>query len=177
MKKLLCCIVIFLCSLLCLNFISCSNSTSPNAIYTTNYGTIRPIKVYTTENGIMEALDGSKRTAKIGIKYKYYCRTNEYYAYYPHNPECYNCDSRIWSSTKNGKYYSKYWGDEIMVSYSADLSYYKTLPVELIEKEDTYKITYYDLDKRCLNDLSKNTLSRYKKVIEINKTAVKKIEY
>lgn len=177
MKKIICLILSLIINLSCLAFTSCEEAVSPTVIYTKTNGTIRPIKIYKTGKGLMTAIN-SKKSIEIKVRYKYYCDTNQFTAVYPSSPYYYNVtDGILWAYTNAGVYYSTFWGAPVAVRYSAELSFYQMLPIKLIEKENTYKITYYSLDEHATNDISKKSLENYKKVIEINKSDIRKIEY
>jgi len=83
---------------------------------------------------------------------------------------------------ENRRLYSEYYGEKEFVASTTNVSFYKTLPIKLEEKADTFKITYYKYNSSsfsvpiCFNDYE-TTIIEYKKVIEVLKTDIKKIEY
>ncbi|MBQ4269274.1 MAG: hypothetical protein IJB97_06475 [Clostridia bacterium] len=174
MRKFL--IVVF-CFIIC--FFSFSFFTACDrdivAIYTKNNGIIRPINIYKTGKSTIEGWS-SGNTLDVDIRYKYYCQNPQYSPRYP-NGSGYYCVYGLIDYSKNGWDYTSYWGKDEAVLYDTELSFSKTLYIKLREKRNTYKITYYDLDEKCLNDISKKNLKRFKKVIELNKSEITKIDY
>lgn len=73
-------------------------------------------------------------------------------------------------------YYSRYWGEAVKVEFVTNLKFYKTYHLGIKENSDTYKITYYNIGNgKSFNSL--NSINDYKKVIEIPKSDIEKIEY
>ena len=125
----------------------------------------------------MTSIDGVKEH-NIAPLYDYCC-TNSLSIVYPQHPSYYRAgDGILWAYTEDGNYYTTYWGKPAeRVRYSANLSFYKTLPLKVEEKHNTYMITYYKFNANffVFNDIS--ILESYKTLIELNKYEITKIEY
>lgn len=162
------------------------------------YGTIKPVDIYIIKDGYMEGWNNNK---KVSLKKKYnYCAYN-----YTSSKTTQKNDVSllkvnkaelkltIWDKRDNAPadgftfeedrvYYSEYWGAKTRVSFVANVSFYKTMHISLEEKSDTYKITYYGQDYSGIYGVSLafeniKSLDKYKKVIEVPKSDITKIEY
>ena len=154
------------------------------AIYTKGNGIIRSIDIYkVAEKGIMTGLK-TKNTLEVETSYNFYFVNHKKVASYPDKASKYHVNTIAYSKEVNafGEYiymdFTQYWGVEEMVSFKAKCKYYKTLKIKLTEKKNTYKIVYYDIrDGETWNDIFEGQLDDRKKVIELNKSEIKKIEY
>lgn len=202
MKKIFCLLLSFLITTLPLT--SCKdkgNSGKISLIVSNMYGTIKPVNIYEIIDGYMQLGTSKKKVSlKKGNNYCASCYST------PKTTTMYNqlhllqinmtqLKLTIWDShfdcpatgltpNEDRIYYSEYWGVKRQVSFVTNVSYYKTIHIKLEEKSDTYKITYYQdpnivpghfvipLSLTKIEDLNK-----HKKVIEVNKSDITKIEY
>lgn len=192
---------IFFVCIFCFAGCATKNSSRISLIVSNTYGSIKPIDVYEIKGG---SILFTERNKDIELVKKYsYCAINSSET----KKEFISSAKYIFGLKVDSKYkigvwdiknarpaigypvkeeyrqlYSEYYGEKEFVSAKTDVSFYKTLPIELEEKSDTYKITFYKDDNNsfsdpiCFNNYEK-TISGYKKVVEVLKTDISKIEY
>lgn len=165
-----------------------SNKGKIQLIHSKVYGAIKPIDIYTITNGYMRTDgDSERKRHSLNINYKYcvYEYHNQKRSSIIDNTALLEIDhnklkiSHGYSDflgTKVLTYYSEFWGEKENVMFIANVTFKETYHIELKEKSDTYKITYYNINNETgLHNIK--SINNYKKTIEILKTDVKKIEY
>ncbi len=199
MKKILC--LIFSIFMFGACFTSCKDERGSGKIsllVSKEYGVIKPVDIYQINDGYINFWE-SNQNIELQKKYNYCAYTyrekknKKLYGHQFLNIERTTYKITLWDSRDNQPadaftyeddilYFSEYFGEKENVSIVANVSFVKTLHVNLQEKNDTYKVTYYRDPNH--NDFS-NAISfndiqefdRYKKVIEVPKSDVTKIEY
>lgn len=185
-------------------FTSCkdeSDSGKISLLVSKTYGTITPIDIYEIKDGYMEGWDNNK---KVSLQKRYnYCAYNYTSSKTTKKSDLFLLEVNMtklkltkWDTRDNAPadaftykedliYYSEYWGVKTRVSFVANVSFYKTMHINLEEKSDTYKITYYsghygvsyDIYAVSLAFENIKSLDKNKKVIEVPKSDITKIEY
>ena len=74
-------------------------------------------------------------------------------------------------------YSSEYWGTLEAVRFETNVKFYKTYYVKFEKRLNTYKISYYDINYDGMWLESLDNLNEYKKIVEVPKDDIKKIEY
>lgn len=191
MKKLFCLLLIVI--MICGFSTSCKNegdSGKVSLIVSEMYGSLKPFDIYEIKDGYMQSLDNSVNRLSL-VKGYNYC-INQYLSVKMNEIDgelnLLSIDREKFKLTKwkaKNKndiiYYSEYWGLKTRVKLGARVSFYKTIHINLEEKEDTFRITYYDLssyyyDKPTgFNEIE--LLEKFKRVIEVPKSDIIKIEY
>lgn len=196
MKKIYVIILSFL--LVVFAFFGCAESDRGKIamIVLKTYGTIKPVDIYEIKDGYMTTtgeLD-KRKTYELGKKYNYCAyqykagknTTGYEYSFLKVENKLkisveYVAPQNLTfkPTTPRILYYSEYWGEKENVLFVSRIQFYKTLHITLQEKRDSYKITYYNCittnDSICFNDMKR--LDDYKKVIEVPKSDLKKVEY
>ena len=163
-------------------FTSCkdeSDSGKISLLVSKTYGTITPIDIYEIKDGYMKGWDNNK---KVSLQKRYnYCAYNYTSSKTTKKSDLFLLEvnmTKLKLTREDSVYYSEYWGVKTGVSFVANVSFYKTIHISLEEKSDTYKITYYSQGYggtfvfENIKSLDKN-----KKVIEVPKSDITKIEY
>lgn len=200
MKKIFCLILSMLMAGVCLT--SCKDegdSGKISLIVSNMYGVITPIDIYKIKDGYIDFLQSDK-IIEVKKKYNYcvyyYCKNKKQKFY---GKRFLNIDKATYKITfwdsrddqpadgftyeKDLIYFSEYFGKKENLSIVANVSFYETFYIKLEERDDTYKITYYDdpviynnfNDPIVFNDIK--MLDDYKRVIEVPKSDITKIEY
>ena len=201
MKKVLCFIFSILISVT--GFTSCkdeSDSGEIALIVSEMYGTIKPVDIYEIKDGYMTTLGEIKYRKRVELQRRYsYCAYN-----YSKNKSIESYNNYLLSIDKKALkvtseyivptavtfkpsvpytiYYSEYWGKKEEVLFISNISFHKTIHIKLEERKDTYRIMYYtnnssgNIDRAiCLDNIKK--LDDYKKVVEVSKSDISRIEY
>lgn len=200
MKKLVCLILSVLMAGSMLT--SCKDkgdSGKISRIVSNMYGIITPIDIYKIEDGYIDFWE-SEEIIKVEKKYNYcvyYYQKNKNEKFYGRkfiNVHKTKYKITFWDSRDNQPadvftyendliYFSEYFGKKENISLVANVSFDKTIHIKLEERNDTYKITYYDDPSNHSNFSSPivlnniNDLDCYKKVIEVQKNDITGIEY
>ena len=180
--------------LLCFPFIlspytACNSNEKIQLINSKTYGIIKPIDIYTITDGYMSTSGeiSQRKKYSLNIPYEYcaYEYLDQKQSSIINNTSLLEIDQNelkvSWGysdffGTKVLTYYSQFWGNKEDVLFIADIVFKETYYINFIEKSDTYKITYYDIDNETgLHEVK--SINNYKKTIEIPKIDVTKIEY
>lgn len=200
MKKQLCFILSTL-LIISSSFIACKEKESDTGkislIVSNAYGSIKPVDIYEIKDGYMTTLGEVEYRKKYELLSKYaYCayrysasKSTELYELhllsinYATLKVTYKYITPTTITIKPTEpytvYYSEYWGKKEEVLFIENISFHKTIHIELEERNDTYKITYYrdgSIDTPIGIDSIKG-LDNYKKVVEVPKSDISKIEY
>ncbi len=189
MRKFFSFLFILLCFTFNFNIVGCSSDNKISVIYLKNGSKICNINVYKVTGGEMWELGDQNNKVDLEAKYRFKAYTpkdSESDIYRSSPPlELYVDINELMITVvpyKNGYnywdgiYYSEYWGSRVQVLFSLNTEYYKTYPIKIKEKTNSYTITYYDLSYHtAINNLSE--LEEYKKTIEIPISEVSRIVY
>lgn len=168
-------------------------------IVSDTYGSITPIDIYEIKGGSI-LFDESDKNIELEKAYSFYAVSSSKTKLNQTSSTQYVIGLKVPSNYKIGiwdikrarpaigypvsleyrRLYSQYYGEVEFVSAKTDLLFRETLHIELEEKTDTYKITYYYdrnnfEDYVCFNDYKK--INDNKKIVEVLKDDILKIEY
>ena len=163
-------------------------SRSISMISSSSCGYIYPIDIYKVVDGYMYSTKSMEKKVELEKEEKYYAvryseeKLSDISTGTPLkiNKDALKLSSEYIDYSGNygyRAYTSKYWGSEEAVSFKTNVKFYKTYYLKFEEKSNTYKITYYHRIDDGSFFAKLDDLNEYKKIVEVPKDDIKKIEY
>ncbi len=182
-------LVLLICAVINFNIVGCSSSDNISVIYLKDGNKICPIDVYKITGGVMWEIGNPDNEIELSANSNYFAdspyRSSDIY-YTESPPPGLTIDFKKLKlsvvpykngfNAYDGKYYSEYWGNKVPVLFSLEIEFYKTYPIKIKEKNNSYVITYYNLLFDTTFDRL-NELEEYKIIREIPITDVSSIRY
>ena len=145
-----------------------------SAIWTHNYGVIKPIDVYIITSGyITNGVEKVEATTLEQYFISYFAETKKTISFSSVGMDV----SGIKWDIVNWKTLYKDWE---YVDFRKTLQYSYTIPIELVENANSYRITYYNIPANkeiCFSGSVEEEFSRYKRIKEFPRSEIISIDY